>query len=54
MTAAVAHFDAHGVTFQKRPEGGMMKGIAFIKDPDNYWIELVQPTKKPWLEQPSA
>ena len=29
-----------GVTFQKRPEDGRMKSIAFIKDPDGYWIEI--------------
>lgn len=38
---AVAHFDAHDVTFQKRPEEGAMRHIAFIKDPDGYWIEIL-------------
>jgi lactoylglutathione lyase len=23
---------------------GKMKGIAFIKDPDGYWIEILSPT----------
>jgi len=23
---------------------GVMKGIAFIKDPDGYWIEILSPT----------
>ncbi|UVI40233.1 lactoylglutathione lyase [Qipengyuania spongiae] len=41
LDKAVAHFDAHGVTFQKRPEDGMMKHIAFIKDPDGYWVEIL-------------
>ena len=41
LAAAVAHFDAHDVAFQKRPEDGMMKHIAFIKDPDGYWIEIL-------------
>ena len=41
LAAAVAHFDAHGVEFQKRPEEGMMKHIAFIKDPDGYWVEIL-------------
>eukprot|EP00160_Parvularia_atlantis_P017985 Unigene6419_Nuclearia_a/m.19784 Unigene6419_Nuclearia_a/g.19784 ORF Unigene6419_Nuclearia_a/g.19784 Unigene6419_Nuclearia_a/m.19784 type:complete len:170 (+) Unigene6419_Nuclearia_a:109-618(+) len=53
MDAAVARFDALDVPFQKRPEAGMMKGIAFIRDPDGYWIELVCPSKKPWLETPT-
>ena len=41
LAAAVAHFDKHGVEFQKRPEDGMMKHIAFIKDPDGYWVEIL-------------
>jgi lactoylglutathione lyase len=41
LAAAVAHFDAHGVEFQKRPEEGAMKHIAFIKDPDGYWVEIL-------------
>ena len=43
LDAAVDWFDAHEVEFVKRPEDGKMKGIAFIKDPDGYWIEIVQP-----------
>ena len=41
LDAAVAHFDEHGVEFQKRPEDGMMRHIAFIKDPDGYWVEIL-------------
>ena len=29
------------VEFVKRPNEGAMKGLAFIKDPDGYWIEIV-------------
>lgn len=43
LDAAVAWFDEHEVAFVKRPEDGTMKTIAFIKDPDGYWIEIVQP-----------
>jgi lactoylglutathione lyase len=25
----------------KRPDDGKMKGLAFIKDPDGYWIEIL-------------
>ncbi len=42
LEQAVAWFDKNQVTFQKRPEQGSMKHIAFIKDPDGYWIEIVQ------------
>lgn len=40
--AAAARFDELGVEFIKRPEGGRMPGIAFIRDPDGYWIEVLQ------------
>lgn len=33
-------FEEHGVDFVKRPDDGRMKGLAFIKDPDGYWIEI--------------
>ena len=29
------------VEFVKRPNDGSMKGLAFIKDPDGYWIEIL-------------
>lgn len=40
--AAIAWFDANGVEYVKRPEDGNMKNVAFIKDVDGYWIEIVQ------------
>ena len=43
LQEAVAWFEQHQVTFKKRPEEGTMKDIAFILDPDGYWIEIVQP-----------
>ncbi len=43
LAAAVAWFDENGVSYVKRPDQGAMKNIAFIKDPDGYWIEIVQP-----------
>jgi len=41
VDAACAAFEAAGVEFIKRPNDGSMKGIAFIKDPDGYWIEIL-------------
>jgi lactoylglutathione lyase len=32
------------VDFQKRLTDGRMKSLAFIKDPDGYWVEIIQPT----------
>ncbi|MBD9483546.1 lactoylglutathione lyase [Pseudomonas sp. PDM14] len=40
--AACARFEELGVTFQKRLSDGSMKDIAFIKDPDGYWVEIIQ------------
>lgn len=42
LTTEVARLDAFGtVQWKKRPEDGTMKYIAFILDPDNYWIEVI-------------
>jgi len=45
LDAAVAWFDQHGVVYVKRPDQGKMKDVAFIKDPDGYWIEIVEPAR---------
>lgn len=43
LAAAIRWFDANKVNYVKRPEQGKMKNVAFITDPDGYWIEIVQP-----------
>ncbi|QPG04632.1 lactoylglutathione lyase [Salinimonas marina] len=45
LEQACARFDKLDVPFQKRPDDGSMKGIAFIKDPDDYWIEIFDATR---------
>ncbi|WP_111657210.1 lactoylglutathione lyase [Isoalcanivorax indicus] len=40
---ACERLESLGVDFVKRPDDGKMKGIAFIRDPDGYWIEILQP-----------
>ncbi|KAL4702079.1 hypothetical protein ACJJTC_004461 [Scirpophaga incertulas] len=40
VEAACARFEQHGVKFIKKPQDGKMKGLAFIQDPDGYWIEI--------------
>ena len=45
LDAAVQWFDDNGVTYVKRPDQGKMKDVAFIKDPDGYWIEIVEPAR---------
>jgi lactoylglutathione lyase len=47
VSAACARFESLGVTFQKRLSEGRMSHIAFIRDPDDYWIEILQPTPLP-------
>lgn len=43
VNEACANFERLGVEFVKKPQDGKMKGIAFIKDPDGYWIEIFSP-----------
>ncbi len=31
-----------GVEFVKKVDAGKMQGIAFVKDPDGYWVEILQ------------
>ena len=40
--AATEKLLANGVKFQKKPDEGRMKGLAFALDPDGYWVELVR------------
>ena len=42
VEAACKRFADLGVEFVKRPDEGTMKGLAFIKDPDGYWIEILE------------
>jgi len=41
IQTACTRFEQLGVTFQKRLDEGRMKNIAFIRDPDDYWIEII-------------
>jgi len=45
LEAACARFEEKGVTWKKRLTDGRMKSIAFVLDPDNYWIEVIQNDK---------
>ncbi|KAF8626813.1 hypothetical protein AX17_006470 [Amanita inopinata Kibby_2008] len=44
---ACERFEQLGVTFKKKPNEGKMKNIAFLLDPDGYWVEIVPPVMKP-------
>jgi len=37
--------ESNGVKFNKKPDDGRMKGLAFALDPDGYWIEIVSRDK---------
>ncbi|CCG81769.1 Lactoylglutathione lyase [Taphrina deformans PYCC 5710] len=41
LDAACERFEQKGVNWKKRLTDGRMKTIAFILDPDNYWIEII-------------
>jgi len=42
LDEACKRFDEKGVSWKKRLTEGRMKNVAFILDPDGYWIELLQ------------
>lgn len=45
IDAACERFEEKGVNWKKRLTDGRMKNIAFVLDPDGYWIEVVQNEK---------
>jgi len=42
LAAACERFESLGVRWQKRPTDGRSRTLAFVLDPDGYWIEVVQ------------
>jgi lactoylglutathione lyase len=42
LDAACARFDELKVSWKKRLTDGRMKNVAFVFDPDGYWIEIIQ------------
>ncbi|KAF2224456.1 lactoylglutathione lyase-like protein [Elsinoe ampelina] len=45
LDKACERFEEKGVNWKKRLTDGRMKNIAFVLDPDNYWIEIIQNEK---------
>jgi len=45
---ACEKLEANGVKFQKKPDDGRMKGLAFALDPDGYWLEIVKRKSLGW------
>ena len=44
VNAACERFEQLGIEFFKRPADGSMKGLAFMKNPDGYWVEIFSST----------
>ncbi|KAF7846276.1 hypothetical protein BT93_L4721 [Corymbia citriodora subsp. variegata] len=42
LQEACKFMDEKNVTWKKRLTDGRMKNVAFVLDPDNYWIEVIQ------------
>lgn len=42
IDAACERFETLNVNWKKRLTDGRMKNVAFVLDPDGYWIEIVQ------------
>ncbi|KAJ2976188.1 hypothetical protein NQ176_g5096 [Zarea fungicola] len=45
LDAACARLEKTGVNWKKRLTDGRMRDIAFVLDPDGYWIEIIQNEK---------
>ncbi|KXL48007.1 hypothetical protein M433DRAFT_8137 [Acidomyces richmondensis BFW] len=45
LNAACQRFEEKGVTWKKRLSDGRMRNVAFLLDPDGYWIEVIQNEK---------
>jgi len=36
------YLESKDVIFKKKPSEGGMRGLAFVYDPDGYWVELIE------------
>ena len=45
IDAACKRFEEKSVNWKKKLTDGRMKNIAFVLDPDGYWIEIIQNEK---------
>lgn len=45
LDSACKRFEEQGVAWKKRLTDGRMKNVAFVLDPDGYWIEVIQNEK---------
>jgi len=45
LDAAIRWLDDNRAVYVKRPEQGKMRDVAFVRDPDGYWIEIFEPAR---------
>ncbi len=43
LDVAIGWFDENQLVYVKRPDQGKMRDVAFVRDPDGYWIEIIEP-----------
>jgi len=48
--ATSAKLETAGCEFKKKPDEGRMKGLAFVYDPDGYWVEIVKRSEEAKIE----
>jgi lactoylglutathione lyase len=41
LDAACERLEGLNVNWKKRPTDGRMRQVAFVLDPDGYWVEIV-------------
>merc|ERR1719329_329006 len=41
LDGSCTKMEENGAIFKKKPQDGNMRGIAFVYDPNGYWIELI-------------
>lgn len=42
LNSACERFEGLNLNWKKRLTDGRMKNVAFVLDPDDYWIEVIQ------------
>ncbi len=42
LDSACDYLEQQGMRFKKKPTDGNMRGLAFVYDPDGYWVEIIQ------------
>ena len=41
LDLACNYLENKSISFKKKPLDGAMRGLAFIYDPDGYWVEII-------------